>query len=368
MNVIPRLASGTQLTLSTIHMVSLTNGWAISTASTEPNTHILHTTDGGLTWKDFTPPEPLDANGSKQAIAYFADDNNLWVSYAMVQSTLINNPNMTTVVWASHDGGKTWIASAPLQTVSGPEFFTPGNIVFADLQHGWLLVHVGVGMSHDYSFFYSTVDGGNTWTRIADPTVASTFPQVCCKADLTFNGPFGLWLIGNTNGVVPGIFFYHSTDGGQTWALVNLPAPAAYPNIYNSSDYACGTYQVQFVDGKNGFLGSVCFAQIKAAHLGWLYVTHDGGQTWTPQPVPQPQGLFQFLSPSQGWYVGDKVYQTTNGGLQWTPGATITWSGVPDFVDANNGWLVAYKEDAIALVHSTDGGGTWAIISPVVAP
>jgi photosystem II stability/assembly factor-like uncharacterized protein len=368
LNVIHHLAFGTQLTLSRIHMVSLTNGWAVGTASTDQNAHILHTTDGGLTWKDFTPPEPVDANGGKQAIAYFADDNNLWVSYGMVQSTLILYPDLTTVVWASHDGGKTWTASSPLQTVTGPEFFTPGSLVFADLQHGWLLVHVGVGMSHDYSFLYSTSDGGSNWTRIADPTVASTFPQVCCKADLTFNNPFGLWLIGNTNGVVPGIFFYHSTDGGLSWTQVNLSAPSVYPNIYATQDYACGSYEIQFVDSNNGFLGVECFAQLKAANLGWLYVTSDGGQNWTPRTIPSPQGLFHFLNSDLGWYVADKVYQTTNGGSQWLPGATVTWSGMPDFVDSATGWLVASKDGVFALVNSIDAGDTWSIITPVVAP
>lgn len=367
-NVISHLPPGTQLTLSDIQMFSLTNGWAIGTANAAQDYHILHTTDGGLSWKDLTPPEPLDANGTKKAIAYFMDDSNLWVSYDMVQSSLTNNPDMTTVVWASHDGGNTWTSSAPLQTVSGPEFFTPGNILFADLQHGWLLVHVGVGMSHDYSFLYSTVDGGNTWMRIADPTTSSTFPQVCCKADLASNGPFELWLVGNTNGVVPGIFFYHSTDGGQSWSLVSLPAPAVFPNIYSTQDYACGTYEIQFVDAQNGFLGAVCFAQMKAANLSWLYTTNDGGQSWIPRFVPSPQGKFHFLNPGLGWYVADRVYQTTNGGLHWSELDVVTWTGTPDFVDNNNGWLVASKEGEIALVHSTDGGESWEIIKPVIAP
>jgi len=368
LNVIPHLASGAPLALGNIHMTSLYNGWSIGTTDTEKNSHILHTTDGGFTWKDVTPPELLDANGSKQAIAYFADDNNLWVSYAIVQSTLVNNPNLTATVWASHDGGKTWTASAPLETVTGPEFFTPGNLVFADRQHGWLLVHVGVGMSHDYSFLYSTADGGNTWTRIADPTVASSFPQVCCKKDLAFNGPFELWLTGNTNGVVPGIFFYHSTDGGQSWALVDLPAPSAYPNMYATQDFVCGTYGIQFVNSTRGFVGVECFSQVNSENLGWLFATQDGGKTWVPENVPQPQGLFQFITPSQGWYVADKVYQTTDSGLHWTPGASVSWTGEPDFVDAKTGWLVASKEGAFALVHSTNAGASWSIITPVVAP
>jgi len=84
--------------------------------------------------------------------------------------------------------------------------------------------------------------------------------------------------------------------------------------------------------------------------------------------VPFSQGLFHFISPRQGWYVADKVYQTTDGGLHWTPGATVTWTGVPDFVDSNNGWLVAEKDNATALVRSIDAGVSWSIITPVIAP
>jgi photosystem II stability/assembly factor-like uncharacterized protein len=102
--------------------------------------------------------------------------------------------------------------------------------------------------------------------------------------------------------------------------------------------------------------------------MGWLYATQDGGKTWVLENVPQPQGLFQFITPGQGWYVADKVYLTNDGGLHWTPGATVTWTGMPDFVDANNGWLVASKDNALALVKSTDSGASWSIITPVVAP
>lgn len=368
-NVIPHLSSGTEVILTSIHMLSLKTGWAIGTALTEANAHILHTADGGLTWKDMTPPEPLDTNGTKTAIAYFASDSTLWVAYSLVQSTLQANPGNPIVIWTSADGGVNWKTSAPLDPAQGFEFYQPGLITFSDASHGWYLVHVGVGMSHDYAFFYSTSDAGKTWVKLADPYGTTSFPQVCCKIDMAFTDANYGWLAGNTNGVVPGIFFYQTADGGVTWSLVNLPPPAAYPNIYNSPDYACGTYQVQFVDGKNGFLGAICFAQIKAAHLGWLYVTHDGGQTWAAQDIPpQPQGLFQFLSATQGWYVGDKVYKTTDGASHWTPGAPVTWTGLPNFVDSINGWLIASKESALALVRSSDGGGSWELLKPVIAP
>ncbi len=365
--VIPHLTSGTQVTLSTIQMVSLTIGWAIGTAETEPNSHILHTTDGGLTWKDVTPPEALDTNGNKEAITYFADDNNVWVSYSIVQSTLYNNRATPVVVWVSHDGGKNWSASQPLDVSPAAEFFQPGMLAFADIQHGWLLVHVGVGMSHDYFFLFSTINGGLTWNKVIDPTTMDS-PQVCCKADMWFTNSTHGWLAGNTHGVVPGIFFYQTTDAGQSWSLVNLPAPSAYPDLFTTQDFVCGTYEIQFADPSRGFVGVECFSQVNTNNLGWLYVTKDGGGTWVPENVPQPQGLFHFISPGQGWYVADKVYQTTDGGLHWTPVATVTWTGVPDFVDSNNGWLVASKDNALALVYSSDAGVSWASIIPVIEP
>lgn len=366
-NAIPHLSPGTLLTLSRIYMVSTNNGWAIGTAETEKNAHILHTTDGGLTWKDVTPPEPLDTSGTKDAIAYFADDSNLWVSYSILQTSL-SNPATQAVIWASHDGGKTWTASQPLDASQGFESYQPGLLHFSDATHGWFMAHVGVGMSHDYVFFYSTRDAGNTWTRLADPYNESSFPQVCCKYDMVFTDATHGWLAGNTHGVMPGIFFYQTADAGQTWSLVNLPAPAAYPNLFTTQDFACGTYEIQFVDARRGFVGVECFSQVNTPNLGWLYVTADGEGTWAPEDVPQAQGLFQFLNPGQGWYVADKVYQTTDGGRHWTPGATVTWTGVPDFVDSLNGWLVASKENALALVRSNDAGASWTLLKPVVAP
>ena len=49
------------------------------------------------------------------------------------------------------------------------EFFSPGYFSFPDKRNGWLLVHGGAGMSHDYIYVYGTVDGGASWFSQVDP-------------------------------------------------------------------------------------------------------------------------------------------------------------------------------------------------------
>jgi hypothetical protein len=50
-----RLARGQVLNLNDLHMKDQTNGWAI-----EITGHIVHTTDGGYTWQDVTPPTEVN--------------------------------------------------------------------------------------------------------------------------------------------------------------------------------------------------------------------------------------------------------------------------------------------------------------------
>ena len=52
-----RFTGGEELTISHIQMVSPTTGWAIGHQDPDED-HILYSQDGGLTWKDVSPPEP----------------------------------------------------------------------------------------------------------------------------------------------------------------------------------------------------------------------------------------------------------------------------------------------------------------------
>jgi Photosynthesis system II assembly factor YCF48 len=66
----------------------------------------------------------------------------------------------------------------------------------------------------------------------------------------------------------------------------------------------------------------------------------------------------QFVSPQQGWAVGQrKILATTDGGRHWTVQVTgsLNLTAV-DFVSAQTGWAVG----ASSLLATTDGGAHWA--------
>ena len=192
-NPILHLPAGTEVTITSIQMADLNRGWAIGTTATDPNDHILFTADGGTNWKDVTPPEGMDATGGKVATAFFKGADTAWVIYS---SNVIQSPPGNAQVWKTTDGGATWSTSQPIPPSAEMEFFSPGYFSFPDDQHGWLLVHAGAGMSHDYIYIYGTSDGGSTWQKLVDPLAS----------DQAGTGPsMGLWKTGMT--------FYGCTEG-----------------------------------------------------------------------------------------------------------------------------------------------------------
>lgn len=221
-----------------------------------------------------------------------------------------------------------------------------------------------------------TTDLGNTWTRVGNPpqdvtavAVDPTAPQVIFAA-----GAVGI---------------YRSTDGGQTWELVDaFGAPTSYPA---NASLAIDPGNHLHVAALNPFSNH-------------LVISLDGGETWTVtstsgfQLAADPAGsgallvgaqlsrdwgaTFQLLAPPgpgspgpaafdpshPGWiYVGmsqavmGSLYLSTDFGATWTAkGAPpTTFSAIQTLaVDPNNSSnLLATTPDGLYL--STDGGATW---------
>jgi len=57
---IPPLTVGEPVTITSIHMITELGGWAIG-GDQDPGDHVLRTLDGGETWADVTPPEPIES-------------------------------------------------------------------------------------------------------------------------------------------------------------------------------------------------------------------------------------------------------------------------------------------------------------------
>ena len=378
-----RLSAGQPVTVTAIHMVDANTGWAVAQVATDLDSRILQTADGAKTWRDVTPPEPAsvpDPNQmvGKSAVAFFRDAQEAWVAFGYPPGAPL--PTGAIITWVTHDGGKSWTPSAPLATDTLEQYW-PSDMVFVDEQSGWLLVHAGAGMSHDYVALYATQDGGATWAEVVDPMAlpdSGSLSMSCQKTGIAFADAKNGWVSGDCFGVVPGSpYLYQTADGGHTWQFYKLTPPADVPNLFTDENTACGTGTPIFVSPADGMLTMSCQSYKTNQGRGWLYVTADSGKTWTPRPLPAPYGTLQFLDANVGWWVGGastdptivrQLFGTQDGGKSWAAAKTLNWGGQVDFVDAKAGWAVAKSDQAVALVYTQDGGQKWSLIAPQVAP
>jgi photosystem II stability/assembly factor-like uncharacterized protein len=368
-------------------MTSAMTGWALyysGNPSSSPGALLLaRTTDGGRSWTDVTPaaarPMLATADATQAVDPVGGDRAYLAVTGATEES---NSSVNTTMVFATTDGGRTWIDSAPLRAVS-----TVSEVSFADLRHGFLLLGGGDGaMGEDSVWLYRTADGGAHWSLAAATTPAPTgtavssqpglgqIPAACDKSGLAFPTATNGWIASTCNAGLADALLV-SQDSGVSWADESLPLPATI-----CSAGACTVSGPQFLD-RTGFV-TVDPEPDGAA----LLVTRDLGQTWDQLPLPAglqyPQ--ITFFSPTQGVLVagetqgafGGTFYTTADGGRTWTPvpqGANLTRLGVSiDFATPEDGfaWTNGLESDPVpptSIYETTNSGRSWHAFTPKLA-
>jgi photosystem II stability/assembly factor-like uncharacterized protein len=344
-------------------MLDQESGWAIGDTGAAVES-ILRTADGGGTWREVTPAEALShPEQGTQALGYFQGKDRAWVVY-------FTPPGSTpepAVVWRTQDGGQTWQSSQALDLSGLESIFDPSHLQLADDRVGWMLVHVGVGMNHDYVAFFKSTDGGQSWNRLLDPYNDGGI-QSCYKHDLLFTDAQHGWLTGTCNGVAAGVLLFRTADGGVSWQEVKLPAPASSPNLFTSFEVACGSSSPAFLDTQTGYIDVSCdlYTQEPRTTEHYLFFTDDGGDTWTS--TPYPGGELRFFDVQTGLALGQEIFKTEDGGASWTKISVVTWEGLFDFPAEGYGWAIARSGDKIALVFSQDGGQYWTIVQPRLAP
>jgi photosystem II stability/assembly factor-like uncharacterized protein len=225
---------------------------------------------------------------------------------------------------------------------------------FIDAEHGWLEIGTGVALGSESVDIYRTNDGGQSWTL-----VSCAGPQSNCT--LGFEGhKSGLLFIDRLTGWATGDtatnrpWLYVTHDGGMSWSRQTVPT---VPGVSNAS-YA--TLPPVFL-GKDGVLPvKVISATINGLDL---YTTSDGGKTWHPGPLSSfsMQNIF-ILDTQHAWAVSDSgIYATSNGGQSWSQvNNNVQHIGTVDFVDPSYGWAIASPDgQSTLLLYTTDGGRTW---------
>ncbi|HEY3359080.1 MAG TPA: MYXO-CTERM sorting domain-containing protein [Polyangia bacterium] len=158
------------------------------------------------------------------------------------------------------------------------------------------------------------------------------------------------------------------TSDGQTWTQIKPVVGAPSPIEFYTA--------VRMVSPTKAFVGG----------MGRVYITSDGGATWTkyqeadwgPLKGPLVTGI-SFAGAQTGVLVGSGgvMRKTTDGGATWSPLtppiAGLDWSGVfmrdathlwawagRAITDDQTGETTGYEDGALA--RSTDGGATWKVV------
>ena len=367
----PTATAAPGVKIDRIKMVDASSGWAVGQYISNTTDDILKTADGGSTWKPVTPPEP-DRSG-KHAVAFFLDINHAWVNYSSPPS---GTPPTQFTMWRTVDGGASWNSTSTSLSGLTMDGFTTSQIGFSDANNGWLLSILGAGMSHTYFAIYTTSNGGGTWNIKVSPDLNNA-EMACGKSGVWFRDANHGLLAGNCYGVIKGLYLYATSDGGDHWSLVSLPAPAAMTDAYTNKSVACGADAPQFFDVSKGLLAVTCQNMNSNAIGRWIYRTTDGGSTWKSAPMPQAFGGIFFLTQQKGWYLGQtaadvysgvNVYKTTDSGVTWNKISGTQWGGVMDYVDDNDGWVIAKSSGGQAFVRTYNGGLSYTLLTPHLAP
>ncbi len=365
---IQRLVTRLPIDITFIHMITVTDGWAIG-GPNGASDHVLRTQDGGQTWSDVTPPQPLPAaDDTFKALGFFKDASTAWVVYSPAGMDMPNPPFI--YVWRTSDGGATWQYGA-ISTSDSNGSFLPSHLTFVDSQHGWLMVILGGGMMHEYVAIYSTTDGGAVWNNILDPfsdNDIQSFP----KTGFVFADAQNGWLTRDGQGVDSNPHVFRTTDGGMTWNRIDLPAPSNKPTLFD--DHACGTYAPNLPTLTSIIVAMKCVdSATYQKQLDFQYATTDGGATWQILPLPPDyligaQDSLDYLDDHNGFALGRNIYETTDGGETWEFVKQVDWDGQFSFVNMETGWAVARADSEIAFVHTATAGIKWSIITPLIAP
>ena len=322
------------------------NGWISGTGGA-----ILHTKDGGNTWKSQTAGFPQSFKDG-----FFIDKNAGWIIGGEFEQSKI--------IIHTVDGGKTW-----KQQYENKKTYL-NSITFTDKNCGWV--------TGDEGLLLHTVNGGETWNRENLHTNENLFKIYFVDEKIG-------WILGKND-------VYKTENGGNDWFKVDyrneLPKNR-FRYFYPLSRKIWWMY-----DDKNRYEtrdGGLSWKKIdyssfyfNKSEKGWkisrnskdekfdVYITENLGESWMPIGKFPTNGIITkgesitdifFIDSNIGYiitggcfpYTGSNIYKTTDGGKTWThrnPGTKNLLKKI-FFVDPDNGWIMG---DFGTILHTTTGG------------
>lgn len=325
-------------TFTWIDMLSTQNGYGLD------GHNLYRTNDGGSQWNAVTPAGVTAINSG-----FFLDTQTGWI--------LVRNSQDLTegTLYRTNDGGQTWN--------SNPTPFGDGNIQFLDGQNGWAIGNFNCGAGSCGLDIYNTTDGGQSWALVSSASPqnndrSGSLPFAGDKNGMTFLDMQHGW-VGGSEPKDGYVWLFATQDGGQTWSQVNLPLPSGYTTSTISVD------PPKFFGSQDGVLPVTLFTS--SSHR-LFYITHDGGQSWTPGQAVNSGGIISIPT-AKDFFVwdGGTLHTSHDGGQTWidiTPNIDLSQIiSQLDFVDQNNGWATSMDRNMKVMLYKTnDGGKTWVVM------
>lgn len=356
------LVPGQELDLVRIEMFSPELGWAVGTGQ-DPYPRILSTGDGGQTWQDRTPPASFQVSdwfSGESTAAYFHSNSTAWVYFQHQDRG--DNPGVHRV-WRTTDGGQTWNPSTPLPFPREMRYFT-AELTFVNSRVGWLRTFSEITHMNDYAHLFQTTDGGQSWTLVNQP--GDGMLERLVNSQLGFANTQQGWMLKDSlGGFEP--FLEITSSGGWTWKRVILPGP---DGAWDSLGDRCLGIDPHFLGGARGAFLLNCAPIGVELNSGnpqmssYLYLTGDFGDTWMVGQLPAPVDQLVFLDEDLGFALGREHFRTGDGGASWEQIKTVNWRGDFSWVSPLEAWAVASSGGEIALVHTVDGGQSYQAIEP----
>ncbi len=230
----------------------------------------------------------------------------------------------TSYFYSTTNGGTSWTS----QSISG----VLNTIVFTDSLNGYL--------GGDNGLVLKTADGGVSWTDVSTPWTSKIRGSFALSQDTVyFVGDNGL--VANTN------------DGGASYNYYTTGLGISYLDTY-------------FWDADTGYV---------AGQLNTLLKTTDGGANWTSVSPSMGSDItsIYFMDDQTGFIAGGTnatfssgasgggfVHKTTDGGTSWETNQTTSSNGFntihfsPEgqgYVGGNNGYIAHAENFSVAIVH-----------------
>lgn len=300
---------------------------------------VWKTDDAGTTWRNVS--DGYFQWASVGALAVAPSDPNV-VYAGMGETTIRGNVSRGDGVYKSTDAGQSWqhVGLADTQNI-GCIVVHPTNpdvLYVAAFGHVW-------GPNQERGLYRST-DGGENWERmlfVSDRAGALDIAMDPINPRILFVSTWEAWRTPySLNSGGPGSGIYRSTDGGDSWDLLN-EKPGMPEGVL-------GKIGVAVAAG-----GGRVYAIIEA-EKGGLYRSEDNGESWAlrnddPNIIQRPWYWMHIIADPQDrntvWLPSYDLLKSIDGGENFSPIATT---------HADNHGLWIDPEDSNRMIQGNDGG------------